>query len=188
MSNRVRTIAPELAVVVTIRDVEESVGRDVRRVAAHLRSQGADFEIVAVNDGSRDNSWALLTLLAGEVPELRLVPGDMAGRAFMRGIAEARGRHVVLWEADRTGALPLQALGWALSRVSGGKAAVVLRGRCIVADRLGALPALIQSRGRGDLYERAFERSAADLDVEVVGLRPARKPGILAPVLRFLAA
>lgn len=188
MSNRTSTTAPALSVVVTIRDVEESVGRDVRRVAIHLRSCGAAFEIVAVNDGSRDNSWALLTLLAAELPELRLVPGDMSGRPFIRGVAEARGRHVVLWEADRTGALPLPALGWALSRVSAGKDAVVLRGRCIVADRLGALPAVIQARGRGDLYERSFERSAADLDVQVVGLRPPRKPGLLGPVLRFLAA
>jgi glycosyltransferase involved in cell wall biosynthesis len=184
MSNRDKI--PDLSVVIAIADVEETVGRDVRRLAEHLKSQGIAFEIVAADDGSRDNSWAVLALLQAAIPELRLLPGS-AGRAFIRGVAEANGRTVVLWDASRAGALPLAAFGWALSRIASGKHAVILRGRCVVADRLGALAALIGATGRGDLWERSFERRAAHLDLDVVGTRP-RRPGLLAPVLRFLAA
>jgi hypothetical protein len=95
---------------------------------------------------------------------------------------------VVLLEADR-GSLPRAALGWALSRLGRSRDAIVFRGRCVVGRRLVCLPALVRARGRGDLFERSFERAAQSLTLEVVGTRPrATATGLLAPVLRFLAA
>lgn len=179
---------PELSVIIAVRDVEEVIGRDVRRIAAHLRAQGAAFEIVAVNDGCRDNSLTLLRLVANGIPELRLCLADASRRAFARGLVEARGRVLVLFDA-REGSLPFGALAWALSRVRAGRCAVVLRGRCIVAHRETCLRALLGARGRGQQYERAFERSAASLPMEIFGSRNARRlPRLLAPVFRFLAA
>lgn len=175
----------DLSIVIAVGDVEESIGRDVRRVVQHLRALGLGFEILAVNDGCCDNSPAVLRLLEPEIPELRALTGDAAGRAFLRGAAEARGPALVLWDAGG-GAFPLAALGWALQRLAAGKQAIVLRGRCIVGARLACLPALVGSSGRGLLFERTFERQARDLDLEIVGAR--RRAGLLEPVLRFLAA
>lgn len=177
---------PEISVIFAVRNSEESVGRDVRRVTTYLRSLGKSFEIVAVNDGCRDNSLAVLRLLSAEVPELRLCAAESAGRAFVRGVAEARGTVMVLCDGER-GEFPLAAVGWALSRVAAGRKGVILRGRCIVGDRMACLPAVLAARGRGDQYERNFEREAVDLALEIVGTRP-RRAGLLAPVLRFLAA
>jgi glycosyltransferase involved in cell wall biosynthesis len=185
MIRNVTASSPELSVVISVREGEETIGRDVRRIADHLRGSGVAFEILAVNDGCRDNSLAVLQLLSTQVPQLRLCGGDASGKAFVRGTAEATGRLVALVEAGR-GELPLSALTWAVSRLSRDKDGVVLRGRCIVGHRLTCLPAIVRAAGRGALFERTFERNARGLALEIVGLRP-RSRGLLAPMFRFLA-
>ena len=186
MKQKVNRSSPLLSVVIAVREAEETIGRDVRQMAQHLRAAGVSFEILAVNDGCCDNSLAVLRLLATQVPELRLCVGDARGRAFIRGASEAQGQTIALVDSQ-DGSLPLAALGWALSRLDH-KDAVVFRGRCVVGRRLPTLPAIIKSRGRGDLFERSFERAAQSLTVDVVGTRARPAGGLLAPVLRFLAA
>ena len=195
MKRNVKPTSPSLSVVIAVREAEETIGRDVRRMAQHLRAAGVSFEIVAVNDGCCDNSLAVLRILTAQVPELRLCPGDARGRAFIRGASEARGHLVAMVEAGG-GSFPLAALGWAMSRLERSADAIIFRGRCVLGRRLTCLPAIVHARGRRDLYERSFERAASGLTVDVVGTRPRlpRLPagllptGLLAPVLRFLAA
>ena len=180
---------PDISVILTVRDDEEVIGHQVRVIANHLESLRRSFEILAVNDGSRDNSFAMLELLAARVPELRILRADVTGRAFLRGVAEARGGVVVLCEAARP--LMLAPLGWVLGRLAAGREAVILRGRYIVARRLLALPVIVRATGPGLLFERVFEQRARDLGIDIVGTRPAktgRAGRFLAPVLRFLAA
>ncbi|MBC8132683.1 MAG: glycosyltransferase [Deltaproteobacteria bacterium] len=180
---------PEISVVLSVRDDEDLVGHQIRTIAAHLESLRRTFEIVAVNDGSCDNSLAMLELLAARTPELRIIRGNSAGRAFLRGAAEARGDVVVLCEGARP--LFLAALGWALGRLEAGREAVILRGRYIVARRLLTLPIIVRATGPGLLFERVFEQRAQDLGIDVIGSRPAPQSGmsrLLTPVLRFLAA
>jgi Glycosyl transferase family 2 len=178
---------PEVSVVLAVRNNEDSIAGEVRRVVAHLRQFGRPFEVVAVNSGSFDTSFHVLRLLALDVPELRLIDKDLTGRAHIRGAAEAHGQVVVLMDGDRI-PTSLAALGWTLSRLSAGKEAVVVRGRFIAARRLPALPAIARSRGRGDLFERSFEREARDLALEVVGTARKVPSGLFAPVWRLLAA
>jgi hypothetical protein len=185
-----KDVDPVLSVVIAVREAEETVGRDVRRMADHLRAAGLPFEILAVNDGCCDNSLAVLRLVAAQVPQLRLLCGDASGRAYRRALTEARGELVALLDASH-GSLPLANLGWALSRLRGGTAAIVFRGRCIVGRRLACLPALVRASGRAAGYEASFERQAAALTLEIVGRRPPRAAaavaGLLGPVLRLLA-
>lgn len=184
-----RPASVEISVVLSIRDDEELIGHQIRAIATHLGSLGRSFEIVAVNDGSCDNSLAMLELLAARTPELRIVRASAAGRAFLRGASEARGAVIVLCEGSRP--LFLGALAWALGRLDAGREAVILRGRYIVARRLLVLPVIVRATGPGLLFERVFEQRARDLGIDVVGSRPAENRGVarlLAPVLRFLAA
>ena len=184
MSHRSSPV-PEISVVLTIRNDEETVGHQVRALVAHLRGLRRSFEIVAVNDGSRDNSLSIVNLLMPRVPELRLLGSNLAGRAFLRGTSEARGHVVVLMEAGRT--VSLAPLGWALARLEAGREAVILRGRYIVARRLLTLPIIVRASGPGLLFEHVFERRARDLGIDVVGTRaPHPAPLLLRPVLRFL--
>jgi hypothetical protein len=178
---------PEISVVLAVRNDEEMVGHQIRSVARHLRGLGRDFEILAVNDASSDNSISIATLLAQDIPELRILPRNVSGRAFLRGTSEARGALVVLLEAGRP--VSFAPLGWALSRLAAGREAVILRGRYIVARRLLALPVIVRASGPGLLFEHVFERRAQEIGVDVVGSHPKRPmPFLLRPVLRFLAA
>jgi hypothetical protein len=177
----------ELSVILAVRNDEERVGHQIRSVASHLRRLGLRFEILAVNDGSADNSLSIATLLAASVPELRVLSRNVSGRAFLRGVSEARGAAVVLLDASRT--VSFAPLGWALSRLSAGREAVILRGRYIVARRLMALPVIVRASGPGLLFEPIFERRAQELGIDVVGSRSKKPtPLLLRPVLRFLAA
>jgi glycosyltransferase involved in cell wall biosynthesis len=178
-----------LSVIVAVRDVEESIGRDVRSLAAYLRESGLAFEILAASDGSCDTSLTLLRLLCAEIPELSVIGLARSGRAFRRAVAHARGEAVLLWEADRGSAFPQAVLGWALTRLAR-KAAVIVRGRFVLANRTRALPILLETSGRWDDYEVRFERKAAalGLDLEIVGQRSRRRSrNLLAPVLRILS-
>jgi len=186
MAGKTHTVG--LSVIVAVRDDEDSVGRDVRGLAHHLRERGLAFEILAIGDGSYDTSLTLLRFLCAEVPELSVLGIARGGRAFRRATAHARGDAVLLWEADRGSAVPHAILGWVLSRLSR-RAAVVVRGRFVLAHRMRSLPVLLETTGHGNEYEARFERRAASLGLEVesVGRRPARRRGLLAPVLRILS-
>lgn len=178
---------PDLSVILTIRNDEDKVGHQLRALATHLRALGRTFEIVAVNDGSHDNSLSIVNLLIPQIPEIRVLSRNAAGRAFLRGTAEARGHVVVLLQAHKT--VSLAPLGWALSRLAAGREAVILRGRYIVARRLMALPVIVRASGPSLLFEAVFERRAEELGIDVVGSRPKpTAPLLLRPVLRFLAA
>jgi hypothetical protein len=178
---------PEISVVVAVGDHEDSVGHLIRRVASHLSGLGRPFEILVVNAGSSDNSMSIATLLAGSIPQVRVLSRRTPGRAFLRGSSEARGEVVVLLDASKQ--VSLAPLGWALSRLAAGRDAVVLRGRYVVARRLAALPVIVRASGPGLLFEPVFERRAQELGIDVVGSRARRPmPLLLRPVLRFLAA
>ena len=186
MARKLHPVA--LSVIVAVRDDEDSVCRDVRSLARHLRERGLDFEILAVGDGSYDTSLTLLRFLGAELPELSVLGSARAGRAFRRGIAHAQGDAVLLWEADRGRPVPHAILGWALSRLLR-RTAVVVRGRFLLARRTGVLPVLLEATGRGEEYEARFERKAASLGlgVEVVGRRPRPRRSLLGPFLRILS-
>jgi hypothetical protein len=175
-----------LSVIVAVRDDEDTVCGDVRALACHLRERGLDFEILAVSDGSHDTSLTLLRFLSAEIPELSVLGIARSGRAFRRATAHALGDAVLLWEADRGNRIPHAVLGWVLSRLSR-RAAVVVRGRFVLASRSRALPLLLDTTGRGDEYEARFERNAAGLglEVEIVGNRARRSPW--SPVRRILS-
>jgi hypothetical protein len=178
---------PEISVVIAVGNHEDSIGHEIRSVAAHLGRLGRPFEILAVNNGSSDNSLSIASLLVGSIPELRVLGRESAGRPFLRGSSEARGDLVVLLEAGKT--VSLAPLGWAFSRLGAGRDAVVLRGRYVVARRLAALPVIVRASSPGLLFEAVFERRAQELGIVVVGSRPRRPtPLLLRPVLRFLAA
>ena len=62
--------APELSVVVPLYNEEGSLRQLVEKLLAALRPQGLSFELVLVDDGSRDATPQILDQLAREVPEL----------------------------------------------------------------------------------------------------------------------
>jgi len=92
-----------LSVVIPIYDEEENIPSLLERLRSALKRLGSRYEIIAVDDGSRDNGAAVLKRYAAEMPELKVVrlrrnSGQAA--AIMAGLERATGEVVVTIDAD----------------------------------------------------------------------------------------
>ena len=93
--------APSLSVVVTLYDEEGTVEELHRRVSAALA--GRDYELILVDDGSRDGTWALVERLRAQDERLRAVRFKRnfgQHPAMHAGLARARGAIVVTMDGD----------------------------------------------------------------------------------------
>jgi len=94
---------PDVSVVVPAHDEEPSLAVLATRVRDVLDREGLSFELIIVDDGSRDGTAALLRNLAADDPRnrariLRHRHGKSA--ALGTGLQAARGRLVVTMDAD----------------------------------------------------------------------------------------
>lgn len=69
----------DVSVVMAFKDHEHLVGKASRRIAEHFRAAGLTFEIIALDQGSGDNSQPVLQLLRSELSELRIITGRTYG-------------------------------------------------------------------------------------------------------------
>jgi undecaprenyl-phosphate 4-deoxy-4-formamido-L-arabinose transferase len=94
---------PHLSVVVTVLDEAESLPELHRRTVAALDSLGRPWELVYVDDGSRDGSFGVLEALNaadGRVRVVRFKRNFGQHPAMHAGLARARGEIVVTMDAD----------------------------------------------------------------------------------------
>ena len=66
-----------ISIVAPLYNEVANVAQLVSRVAAVMAQHGYDYELILVNDGSRDQSWALMQELAAH--DRHLVAIDLAG-------------------------------------------------------------------------------------------------------------
>ena len=92
---------PDFSVVVPVFDEGGAAPALAREIAGAFK--GTDFEIVFVNDASRDNTLALLTELKAELPMLRVLSHRRnAGqsRSIRSGVIAARAPIIVTLDGD----------------------------------------------------------------------------------------
>src|SRR5438270_3882833 len=94
---------PEVSVVVPCYNEDAVLLETTRRLTASLEQIGRTFEIVFIDDGSRDNTPRVLTEIHGSDPRVRVVRlsrnfGHQV--ASSAGLEYARGSAVVLIDAD----------------------------------------------------------------------------------------
>lgn len=157
----------DVSVVIPFSDDEDRVGRLSRRIAEHLRALDLKFEILAVDEGSGDNSTAVLALLRTRLPELALMQAARPSQGFASGAAVARGS--VLWLIDAVREdVPVAPFWWAYMRLRSDVAdAVLMEGRYVVCRRTRVWRVLDAIRGRAGTFERRFLRRAAALRLRV---------------------
>jgi glycosyltransferase involved in cell wall biosynthesis len=94
----------ELSVFLPCYEEEGNVARTVERAVAVLRERDLDrFEIIVVNDGSRDRTGAIADALAGEYDEVRVAhhaQNQGYGGALRTGFAEAKFPWVFFTDGD----------------------------------------------------------------------------------------
>jgi glycosyltransferase involved in cell wall biosynthesis len=101
MARAAKSQAPEITVVVPVFDEEGAAPDLAREIARAFR--GRSYEMVFVDDASRDGTRAALKALEREIPELRvLAHHSNAGqsRAVRSGVIAARGAIIVTLDGD----------------------------------------------------------------------------------------
>ncbi|MGD9772985.1 glycosyltransferase family 2 protein [Diaphorobacter sp.] len=98
-----RTAAPDVSIVVPIYNEVENLPDLVERIAQAMAAQPLSFELLAVDDGSKDGSADRLRELAATRPWLRpvfLARNYGQSSALQAGFDRVRGRYVVTLDAD----------------------------------------------------------------------------------------
>jgi glycosyltransferase involved in cell wall biosynthesis len=101
----------DLSIVVPAYNEEHRIAPTLARLSAFLTNQPMRWEIVVVDDGSRDATCAVVEAAMAQIPNLRLVrqtPNRGKGAAVRLGMREARGQIRVMSDAD--GSMPPEQL------------------------------------------------------------------------------
>jgi len=89
---------PALSVVVPALNEEDRLPRTLERIASHLARRGGDYEVLVVDDGSRDRTAARAESAGATV--LRNETNRGKGFAVRRGMLAARGARRLMTDAD----------------------------------------------------------------------------------------
>ena len=97
------TSSIDISVVVPVYNEEENLPVLIPQIAEVLRSLKKTYEMIFVDDGSKDRSRQILKEVAAQYPQIRILGfkkncGETA--AGTAGIKEARGRIVITIDAD----------------------------------------------------------------------------------------
>jgi glycosyltransferase involved in cell wall biosynthesis len=92
-----------LSVVIPAWNEEANVAAALRRVSEVLQSLNLDYEIILVNDGSRDRTGEIAKSLTGQIPRLKVVehyPNRGYGGALKAGFAQASKDLIAFFPSD----------------------------------------------------------------------------------------
>jgi dolichol-phosphate mannosyltransferase len=95
----------KLSVVIPARNEEGCIASTVEHLHVELRLHRVPHEIVVVDDGSTDGTWAIVQELAARIPEVAPVQGSPPhgfGRAVVTGLNTSTGDAVAIMMADES--------------------------------------------------------------------------------------
>ena len=94
---------PELSLVVPAYNEEENLPALIQEVTRAMERVGRPWELILVDDGSKDASLSVMRALAGQQPQIRYISfakNSGQSAAFGAGFQEARGKLIITLDAD----------------------------------------------------------------------------------------
>ena len=94
---------PEYSVVIPVYNSEKTLVELHSRLAGVMSGMEGGYEIILVDDGSRDGSWAVMANLSSEddgVKAIRLAGNFSQHNALLCGFRHARGEYVITLDDD----------------------------------------------------------------------------------------
>lgn len=95
--------SPELSVIVPAYNEASRIGPSLEAIAAHLRAQPHSWELLIVDDGSRDQTSEVVIKYIDGIPGARLIgyqPNKGKGFAVRAGVLASKGQWIVFLDAD----------------------------------------------------------------------------------------
>jgi len=133
---------PELSVVIPAYNEEKRLAPVLESIISFFAGKGIDFEIVVVNDGSTDNTGALVKQFAVQHKQIRLIehaPNKGKGYAIKIGVLAANGELILINDAD--GSSPIAEFDRLLASIkNGADIALGSRAKPDPACTINALP------------------------------------------------
>ena len=93
----------ELSIVIPLLNEAESLSELHQWITKSLDGLIKDYELIFIDDGSQDNSWEIINLLASQdkhVKGLRFLKNFGKSQALHAGFARAQGQYVATMDAD----------------------------------------------------------------------------------------
>src|ERR1700719_968169 len=94
---------PSYSIVIPAFNEGRRIGRTLEQIQQFLAASGWDAEIIVVNDGSKDETAALVRKFGEDDGRVRLLenPGNRGkGYSVRHGMLEARGEWLIFTDAD----------------------------------------------------------------------------------------
>src|SRR5580704_14185429 len=94
---------PDYSIVIPAYNEGARIGSTLNKVAACIRERGWSAEVLVVNDGSRDDTAAIVRNFAEREPVVRLIenPANCGkGYSVRNGMLQATGEIVMFTDAD----------------------------------------------------------------------------------------
>ncbi|MBD3391651.1 MAG: glycosyltransferase [Chitinivibrionales bacterium] len=91
------------SVVIPVFNSRDTVSATIADVRAFFESRNEEFEIILVNDGSRDDSWEIIRREASHdarLTAINFIKNYGQHNAVLCGMANARGEHVITMDDD----------------------------------------------------------------------------------------
>jgi len=120
----------DLSLVIPAFNEELRLLPTLERLHAHLSARSMSYEILVVDDGSRDNTREVVEAAATRFPNLTLLgqrPNRGKGAAVRRGMLAARGRIRIMWDADCS--MPPEELPRLVAQIVAGTAEIAIGSR-----------------------------------------------------------
>ena len=92
-----------LSIVIPAYNEEQRLPRTIEQIERYLDGRQISYELILVDDGSKDGTRQVMDAAAERNPRIRLeaLPGNRGkGRALSTGVAVARGEEVLVTDAD----------------------------------------------------------------------------------------
>jgi dolichyl-phosphate beta-glucosyltransferase len=205
-----------ISIVIAAYNEEKRIGESLRKIADYFRNSGKEYEVLVVDDGSRDGTSQVVKNLGPLFRNLEIVCyGENRGKgyALRQGVLASKGDVVLVTDADLS--TPIEELDKLMPLVTGGDCDVAIGSRALArSDIIKKQPFWRQGMGKifnkivkflviddfndtqcgfklfsGDVARELFGKARIDrfaYDVEILALAKKRKCRILEQPIRWL--
>lgn len=129
-----------ISIIIPAYNEEKRISESIKRINDYINLKGWEFEIIVVDDGSLDNTLAVVDSLSSKIPQIKLIsyPVNMGkGFAVRTGVLESKGDLVLISDADLSTPIEeIEKLIPAIDVSKGGKCAVVIGSRALPESQI----------------------------------------------------